>query len=180
MRVPFIAAWAKPAPANPFQKRLPIRSGAIQGQLASVCDIYPTLLGVAGVPNPAGHAVDGSALDTLLNGGRDDARPDGFLMHYPHEHRSNYFTVFRRGDWKVVYHYFPSPVSNGSHYQLFNLAEDPFEQADLAPTQPAKLREMMQGLIAGMAKAGAVYPVDRDGGALQPLLPPAAGSAGGP
>ena len=52
MRVPFIAAWARPDPANPHQRRLPIAVGGVQGQIASVCDLFPTVLGSAGVAAP--------------------------------------------------------------------------------------------------------------------------------
>jgi arylsulfatase A-like enzyme len=94
-------------------------------------------------------------------------------MHYPHSpHRTDYFTVYRHGGWKVIYHYFPSEVSENSHYQLFNLAQDPFEQKNLAATEPAELRRMMQGLIATMGKQNALYPVDTDGSTpLKPKLP---------
>jgi arylsulfatase A-like enzyme len=171
MRVPFIAAWARPDPANPHQRRLPIAAGAVQGQLASVCDLFPTILAAAGVAAPAGHVVDGTRLDALLAGQRDTGRPDEFLMHFPHEHRTNYFTVFRRGDWKVIYHYVPSDVSGGSHYQLFNLARDPFESTDVAATEPARLGEMMAALTAALERHGALYPVGADGRALAPTLP---------
>ncbi len=57
-------------------------------------------------------------------------------MHYPHSpHRSNYFTVLpqRRleGDLPLLPPV-PSEASEGSHYQLYNLAEDPFESKNLA------------------------------------------------
>jgi len=81
-------------------------------------------------------------------------------------------TSYREGDWKVVYHYFPSIVSCGAHYQLFNLRDDPFEQRDLAATKPSPLRRMMQGLIAGLERQGALYPVYQDGTTpLKPKLP---------
>lgn len=172
-RVPFIAAWAKPAADNPNQKRLPIAVGAIQSQQAAVYDLFPTILAQVGLPLPAGHAVDGSRLDTLLTGKRDNTREEIFLMHYPHSpHRTDYFTCYRHGDWKVIYYYFPSAVSEGSHYQLFNLAEDPFEQHNLAATRPEEVRRLMRELIAGLAKQDAVYPVDKDGTTpLKPKLP---------
>ncbi|MEX2045201.1 MAG: hypothetical protein WD941_07595, partial [Opitutus sp.] len=76
------------------------------------------------------------------------------------------------GAWKVVYHYFPSEASENSHYQLFNLADDPFESENLASSRPAELRRMMQGLIASLEKHQAVYPVDNDGTTrLKPRLP---------
>ena len=171
MRVPFIAAWARPDPANPHQRRLPIAAGGVQGQLASVCDLFPTILGAAGAALPAGHVVDGTRLDVLLTGRRDSAKPDEFLMHFPHEHRTNYFTAFRRGDWKVVYHYIPSDVSGGSHYQLFNLAKDPFESTDVGATEPARLGEMMAAMKGGLERYGALYPVGADGRPLTPALP---------
>ena len=44
MRVPFIAAWAKPNPENANQKALPIPAGALQTQMANVTDLFPTVL----------------------------------------------------------------------------------------------------------------------------------------
>lgn len=85
-------------------------------------------------------------------------------MHYPHSpHRTNYFTVWRDEDWKVIYHYFPTEVSGGSHYQLFNLKNDPFEQKDLAATEPAQLKRLMQAMVAALERHHAVYPVEKDG-----------------
>jgi arylsulfatase A-like enzyme len=172
-RVPFIAAWAKPAPANVHQKQLPIPAGAIQPQPGAVMDLFPTVLNLAGVKPPAGHVVDGLDLRTLLTGKPDRSRPQQFLMHYPHApHRSDYFTVWRDGDWKVIYHYLPSEVSGGSHYQLFNLKADPFEQNDLAAQEPRQLRRMTQGLITALERHQAVYPVAADGATrLKPRLP---------
>jgi arylsulfatase A-like enzyme len=170
MRAPFLAAWAASAPDHPNQRRLPIAAGAIQSQLAAVCDLFPTILNAAGVKPPAGHVVDGVALDTLLTGNRDAARAEKFLMHYPHApHRSDYFTSLRNGPWKVVYHYVPSKASDGSHYQLFHLGDDPFESTDLTATRPDELRRQMEALIAELETCRALYPVDRDG--LTPLKP---------
>ena len=173
MRVPFIAAWAKAAAGNAAQQRLPIAAGAVQRQQAAVFDLFPTILGLAGVQIPAQHSVDGARLDKLLTGQRDSQRRETFLMHYPHApHRSDYFTVYRDGDWKVIYHFFPSKASEGSHYQLFNLAADPFEQQNLAVAKPAELRRMMQGLSASLEQHHALYPVDKDGVTpLKPKLP---------
>jgi arylsulfatase A-like enzyme len=173
MRVPFIAAWAKANNASPHQQRLPIAAGSIQSQQAAVYDLFPTILGLTGVEAPAAHALDGRKLDTLLTGKADSTRDEKFLMHYPHSpHRTDYFTTFRDGEWKVIYHYFPTEVSGGSHYQLFNLKTDPFEQQDLAKTQPSELKRMMQGLIAGLEAQHAVYPVEKDTTTpVKPVLP---------
>jgi arylsulfatase A-like enzyme len=170
MRVPFIAAWAKPDAANEHQKRLPIAPNAIQSQQAAVYDMFPTILGLTGVQTPSSHIVDGKKLDTLLTAKPDSGRDEKFLMHYPHSpHRTDYFTTFRDGEWKVIYHYFPSEVSGGGHYQLYNLKDDPFEQNDLAKGHPAELKKMMQGLIAGLEAQNAVYPVEK--GTQTPVRP---------
>ena len=172
MRVPFIASWVKPDAANTFQKRLPIAVGGVQTQQAAVYDLFPTILALTGSAASQNHILDGKRLDTLLTGKRDAARDEKFLMHYPHSpHRSDYFTTFRDGEWKVIYHYFPSEVSEGSHYQLFNLKSDPFEQKNVAITEPAELKRMMRGLAAGLEKQNAVYPADKDGKPLKPEIP---------
>jgi arylsulfatase A-like enzyme len=170
MRAPFIAAWAAADSRNPHQQRLPIAAGAIQSQLAAVYDLFPTILKAAGASAPPHHAVDGTALDTLLSGQTDPTRPDSFLMHYPHApHRSDYFTSFRNGPWKVVYHYFPSRASEGSHYQLFHLADDPFESTNLAGSRPEELRRQMEALVSSLETCHALYPVGEDG--RTPLKP---------
>ena len=171
MRVPFIAAWAKAKSDNAYQKKLPIPAGVIQSQQAAIYDLFPTILGLVDVQSPKSHKVDGRRLDTLLSGKPDKGRPVEFLMHYPHgRHRSSYFTVYRKDDWKVIYHYVPSAQSGGARYQLFNLASDPFEQKDLAKSKPDQLRKMMRGLVASLKSHNALYPVATKGG-TKPLMP---------
>jgi arylsulfatase A-like enzyme len=174
MRVPFIAAWANPNKANEHQKRLLIPAGALQTRLGAVTDLFPTVLAVTKTKVPDGHTVDGSDLCTLLTSNDDATREDTFLMHYPHgPHRSNYFTVYREDDWKVIYHFVPSDVSGGSHYQLFNLARDPFESDDVAASEPAQLKRMMAKLTSSLDHHHAVFPVAKSdtATALIPVQP---------
>jgi arylsulfatase A-like enzyme len=179
MRVPFIAAWAKRDPGNELQQRLPIPAGTIQSQVASVEDLFPTILDLTGNSSPDDHTVDGSRLQTLLSGKSDPSRREQFLMHYPHgRHRSNYFTTWRDGDWKVIYHTLPRKPTTGGHiqfeggnYQLFNLAEDPFESNNLARANPQTLQRLMKGLIHQLKDHKAVYPIDDSGNPLPPQMP---------
>ncbi|MGE3315423.1 MAG: sulfatase [Planctomycetaceae bacterium] len=163
MRVPFIAAWAKDGSSHPQQKLLPIPAGTLQTQLASVCDLFPTILHATGIAPPSEHVVDGSPLTTLLSGRQDPGRPETFLMHYPHApHRSDYWTSYRDGKWKVIYHFIPTQASENSHYQLFDLSADPFEQNNVARSQPAELRRMMGELVSALEEHRAVYPLGDD------------------
>ena len=172
MRVPFIAAWANPNADQVNQRRLPIATGLVQPQQASVCDLFPTILKLVELESPSSHHVDGFSLNSLFLGTRDFGRSESFLMHYPHApHRTDYFTVYRDGNWKVIYHYFPSSVSEGSNYQLFHLAEDPFEQNNLATKNPVELARMMQSLIAALVNHEAVYPRSVAGSELRPKMP---------
>ncbi len=176
IRVPFIAAWAAADAERPHQAALPIPAAAIQDQIGSVCDLFPTVLAIAGADTPTDHAVDGFQLQTLLTGAADDPQhPDQFLMHYPHgRHRSNYFTTWRDGDWKAIYHALPDEQthgnklqSDGQHYQLYNLAADPYEQNDLSESQPEKLKAMLAEMNRQLESMGAVYP-EKDGKLLRP------------
>ena len=173
MRVPFIAAWAKPNSENSSQKQLPIAANTIQSQQAAVYDMFPTIIALTGTKLTAEHVVDGKRLDKLLTAKLDNTRDEKFLMHYPHApHRTDYWTSYRDGDWKVIYHYFPTEVSQGSHYQLFNLKTDPFEQINLADKNPAELQRMMEGLVTGLEAQDALYPVDKEDKSPQkPILP---------
>ena len=167
MRVPFIAAWAKPNPSNPLQSRFPITPNTIQTQLGTVMDVFPTVLDAAGVSVPKTHALDGSSLRTLLTAQKDPSRKEVFLMHYPHKHRSSYFTSYRSGDWKLIYHYNPDKPSQPTQ-ELFNLSKDPSEENDLARTNPEKVTAMIQAMAQQLEAEGALYPVDKDGHSLKP------------
>ncbi|MFZ4764200.1 MAG: sulfatase, partial [Roseimicrobium sp.] len=158
-RVPFIAAWAEPDATNKWQKHWPIAAGATQRQIATVMDLFPTILELTGLERPTGHEIDGVSLRPQLKGDRNAERPDFFLSHFPNEHRSSYFTSLRQGDWKVIYEYKPeSPAV--PRYQLFNLAADPFETRDLAASEHARLQEMMRFMVARLEQEKALYPVE--------------------
>ena len=171
MRVPFIASWAKPSKKNQFQKRLPIPVGGIQEQLGTVMDIYPTVLSVAGIQPPSGHVLDGTDLKEQIEGKYDTNREEQFLMHFPHKHRSSYFTSYRDGDWKIIYHYRPNDNPAKTRYELFNLADDPYENENLAANKPIMLKKMMESMVASLKSESALYPVNADGSEIRPEIP---------
>lgn len=168
MRVPFIAGWAKPEANNTWQKKLPIVQNAVQQQMGTIMDIYPTILDLVGVDTPKKHTVDGISLNENLKGNWNRKKPETFLMHFPHSHRSSYFTSYRNGDYKVVYHYYPQMNVEKVKYELFNLSEDPYEQRNLANDHPIKLKHMVKLMKTQLKKEDALYPIDSSG---EPMMP---------
>ena len=169
MRVPFIAAWAKPDKNNPFQKRLPIKQGAMQLQLGRIMDIYPTVLSIAGCEVPENYTIDGFNLTQQFKGKRNSKRPETFLMHFPHEHRGSYFTIYREGDWKVIYYYNPETPDRPQSL-LFNLKDDPEERHECSAQHRERHREMLQKMIDRLDAEGALYPIDKQGNELRPRM----------
>ena len=172
MRVPFIASWAADASHSELQNRFPVSAGRIQSQLGRVHDLFPTVLSLASASTPTAHHVDGTPLNRLFTGGTDHLRDESFLMHYPHSpHRSEYFSVWREDDWKLIYHYFPSEGSENARYQLYNLDSDPFEQSNVANANPETLQRMMKALVSQLDSHKAVYPIDENGKPIKPRQP---------
>ena len=168
VRVPFIAAWAHPDETNKFQKRYPIARNRVQLQQGTVMDLYPTILSVAGIACPDNYVVDGSDLKKLLGGKKDKKHRDDFLMHFPHgEHRANYFTTYRKGDWKLIYYYHPESQGIPS-CKLYNLKDDPFEAQDVAEKFPERVLTMIRMMKERLEKENALYPVDKNGVVCKP------------
>jgi arylsulfatase K len=99
---------------------------------ASLVDIYPTLMDMAGLPHPDG--LDGHSLMPELTG-RPGDRPDWVLGEF-HDTACNTGTfMLRRGDWKYI-------VYVGYDPQLFHLRDDPDEVRDLAQARPDVVSDM--------------------------------------
>lgn len=170
VRVPFIASWAHPNKDNKFQKDFPIAKNAIQTQMATVMDIYPTVLSVTGVKASKKHVLDGNSLEKLFTGKRDRKHRKDFLMHFPHQHRGYYFTSYRVGDWKFIYYYHPENPGHSS-CRLYNLATDPYEKSDIAKENPRKVKQLYKKMVKRLEKERALYPVDKDGNEVPPSFP---------
>lgn len=163
MRVPFIAAWAKPNADSAVQKTWPIPHGVIREDcIGTVMDLFPTVLAATGTKNPGGHVIDGSNLQTLLSGKPDPDHDSAFLMHFPHDHNSSYFTSLRLGDWKLIYHYFDK-----NHYELYNLKNDPYENSNLAEKNPEQVKRLLTEMQKRLVAEDALYPV-KDGKEFKP------------
>ena len=171
MRVPFIASWAKAGKANPFKIA---RNHLHHEQIGTVMDIYSTIVDASNSSSPSKHPVDGVSLLPQLSGKNNKERPDHFMCHFPHSHRSSYFTSFRKGDWKLIYRYLTTSGKRKSKqplpkYELYNLKNDPYETKNLAPKNSKKTNEMIRLMTDQLARENALFPV-QDGIELRPQL----------
>ena len=115
-----------------------------------------------------------------FQGKNNPERPDHFLCHFPHSHRSSYFTTYRKGDWKLIYRY--RTTGNAEQrankdkkalpkYELYNLKDDPYEETNLTEQKPNKLKTMMKQMIDQLETENAVYVIDSSKIELKPVLP---------
>jgi arylsulfatase A-like enzyme len=116
-----------------------IDAGSHSDHISAFWDVMPTLADITGAEMPNG--LDGiSFLPTLEN--KDQPQHD-FLYWEFHELGGR--QALRKGDWKLVrYHVNDEP---DRPMELYNLADDPGEENDLAGEHPeivTELRELMQ------------------------------------
>ncbi|MFL3658142.1 MAG: sulfatase/phosphatase domain-containing protein [Opitutales bacterium] len=116
-----------------------------------VYDLFPTVLSVTRIESK--ELLDGVDLSSFLEGELSKQEPE-FLIHFPHNHRSSYYTAYRLGVWKVVYHYYKK---GEDRYELFNLKKDRDESNNVAAKARKRLRSMMRAMIDALQDAGAQY-----------------------
>ena len=99
MRVPFIASWVTPS-SNALQKLWPIAQNQSQTQMGSILDIFPTLCEINSI-DIKDYTLEGHSLVKQFTAKENHKRTEEFLNHYPHKHRSSYFTSLVKKEWKV-------------------------------------------------------------------------------
>lgn len=140
IRVPMIACWGAVDPNNAFQQAIPIPANSIETDIVTTWDLPVTFVNLAGGAGTAGFGDDGHDLIPYFAGTPGSHRPQEVMIHYPHNHRSDFFSLIRQGDMKLIYNY-----QDNSH-QLYNIAEDPTESIDLAANLPHTLTRMTRAL----------------------------------
>ncbi|RAN40306.1 sulfatase [Hyphomonas sp. GM-8P] len=131
IRVPMFVSWPGKIAADT----------TIETPVAHV-DLMPTLAAIAGAVLPAGVEIDGENLLPEATGSGHVERQDDAIFW-----SSGYYRVVRAGDWKLQV--------NGRQEKswLFNLADDPTEQVNLADSMPGKVAQLQSLIDAHWANA---------------------------
>lgn len=109
VRVPLLFHWPGHIPAG------------TQHGTASLLDVLPTVLELAGLPFDGGQ-LDGRSVARELTGGADAGVPRSFLLHV--DAMSHHYLALQRGQRKLLLGRYPQ------RKQLFDLARDPGEQVN--------------------------------------------------
>lgn len=119
-------------------------AGSITNQFATVMDLAPTILEMAGVKHPAptyqGREVvsmRGKSMVPYLQKKAETIHKKEFINGWETCGRA----ACRKGDWKIVF--IPKP-KGPERWQLYNLAKDPGEVHDLAEQEPERLKELVK------------------------------------
>ena len=140
LRVPFAARW----PGH-------IKPGSSTPRIALSMDLFPTVLGAAGVAIPAD--IDGVCFLPTLLGAEQSERPRD-LYYVRREGGPAYggktIEALQRGDWKLLQ---DSPFAP---LELYNLRNDPGETTDLADKNKNVVRELDAAIRRQVQRAGAV------------------------
>ncbi len=132
------------------------RQGAISHEFATVMDIAPTLLQLAGIEHPQ-YSYQGRAIFPMR--GTSLLPWLQYQASAPHSaQESTGWELFRRrairqGDWKALY--LPNVLGKG-RWQLYNLAQDPGEIHDLAATHPQQLQQLIGEWDRYVAETGVI------------------------
>jgi len=145
-----MVGWASPNNANIAQSTLQIPQGSVEDDIVSVFDMFPTIANVTGTSYS--HNVDGVDLSPYLKAEPGSHRQQDLLIHFPHDHRAEYFTVYREGDWKLIYNYVTDD------FELYNLVNDISESNNLYNSQPNRVMQMARKMAQELNDAGAQWP----------------------
>ncbi len=129
MRVPALA-W-RPGVVPP---------GAVNSALVTAMDVFPTVLGMAGVPVPDDRVIDGMDIGNILRGSDEDAHD--MILYY----RGERIFAARVGPWKAHFitqraYIGDDPVPRDPPV-LYHLEHDPSERFDVSADHPEALEEI--------------------------------------
>jgi arylsulfatase A-like enzyme len=156
IRVPLMVRW----PGR-------IAAASTSSTVAGCIDLYPTLLGLAGVPVPSGHRPDGLSLVPVLLGTGAVER-EAYFTWFPHLVPG---VAVRSGNWKLIRRFEERPEDYAGLHELFDLGTDPGETTNLASRHPDKVRELDALIDRFLADTGALRPKPNPAHAPRPASP---------
>ncbi|MGE3779843.1 MAG: sulfatase/phosphatase domain-containing protein, partial [Pirellulaceae bacterium] len=133
-----------------------VKAGTTADFLMQSTDIYPTLLNVCGASSKAGQKLDGFDQADALQGGASPRKR--IFCHFPHGNapRDSVMDGFyagsyiREGDLKLI-RFYARAVDGSDELELYDLAQDPGEQNNLATERPeiaSQLNDLLQRYLA--------------------------------
>ncbi len=128
--------------------------GAISHAYATVMDLAPTFLEIAGATYPKDGSVrpmEGESMQALLAGTTSEVHGPDYVTTLFHAGRA----FVRRGNWKLTT---LEPPFDEAAFELFDLDADPGETTNLAETHPEVFREMLELWHTERARLGIVLP----------------------
>lgn len=126
----------------------------INASVASVTDLVPTVLDLAGIEfpdEPNRIKPTGRSLVPILRGESALVRNENDVVGAELIGRR----AIIKGDWKIIN--MPAPAGSGE-WELFNLETDPGEQIDLAASMPEKLAELVADWDQYVIENGVILP----------------------
>lgn len=141
IREPFIVKW--PGVVEP---------NSLSDEPVISIDLLPTICEMAGVRVPSGVTIDGKSIVPVLKE-QGSVNRESIFWHYPHYNHDLPATTIRSGDWKLIKRY-----GGDKEFELFNLKDDVSETTDLASSNPAKVRELNEKLVAWLRHTNAKMP----------------------
>lgn len=140
IRVPMMMRW----PQN-------IAAGTRIDQPVAHIDVMPTIAAAADAPLPDGRVIDGVDILPLINPDVQATWPRKNLFW-----QNGHYQVVRHEDWKLQVNNRPT---DGLKVWLYNLAEDPTEQNNIAADYPNKTNQLLGLLAQHQADSvGPLYP----------------------
>jgi arylsulfatase A-like enzyme len=147
LRVPYLFKWK----GN-------IQPNSVSEERIIGVDVYPTLLGLAGIDKPMDHVLDGVDLTPLLTGKVEQLASRNVYCFYPKYVRYSdkdqhwalsWRNVIYGGDYKLI------EYPEYDEYELFNLATDRNEETNLASAEPERLENQKRTLHRWLKKVDA-------------------------
>jgi len=105
------------------------------------CDLFPTLVAMAGLSSQTQPPVDGLDISSLLVDPTGVIPSRDLFFHYPHYYpTTSPVSAIRSGDWKLLEYY------EDEHVELYNLASDPREMHNVAEDNPEQVSRLRDAL----------------------------------